>query len=206
MSQTTRDPSLPREATSREVAVQHIKDSIETKNKLLLQADELVVISNGLVDILKNGGRIYSCGNGGSSCDAMHLTEELVARYLRERPGIPAQHFCDNSIMTCWSNDYSFDSVFERQVQTFVTAKDAFIIFSTSGNSTNILKAVDAANAAGALTVGFLGKGGGQAKHKVNMSLVVNSDTTARVQEAHGLIIHVLCELIETDLFKFSAQ
>ena len=179
----------------------HIQASASAITSLLAQTSKVVAIAGALVSIIQKGGRIYSCGNGGSSCDAMHLTEELVARYKRERPGIAAHHLCDAGTITCWANDYEFEGVFSRQVETLVTANDALVCFSTSGNSANILSALETARAKGAVSVAFLGKGGGKALSLATHSVVVSSDVTAHIQEAHITLVHILCELLETALF-----
>lgn len=188
-------------ASLKQLAEEQLQNSAAVKAALVSQSEKIVTIAEALINCVKNGGCIYSCGNGGSACDAMHLTEELVARYLRERPGIRAQHFCDPSTITCWANDYAYNQVFERQAQTHLTDKDALVVFSTSGKSESILRALAAANQKGALTVALLGKGGGQAKALAKHSLIVASDTTARIQEAHISIVHVLCDLIERTLY-----
>jgi len=185
----------------KQVIESHIRRSSEVKLSLLKQQDTITKIIDSVVAVSKQGGTIYSCGNGGSACDAMHLTEELIARYLRERPGIKAQHFCDSSTLSCWSNDYNYDSVFERQASTFTTKADALIVFSTSGNSPNILKAIEAANANGATTIALLGKGGGKAKSLAKLSLVVDSDATAHIQECHITLVHIICDRLEVALF-----
>lgn len=152
-----------------------------------------------LINAKANKGTIYSCGNGGSACEAMHLTEELVARFKRERPGIKAHHLLDPSIMTCWSNDYEFDAVFERQVKTFCTKKDCLVLFSTSGKSKNIIRAAQAAKEIGTPCVGILGKDGGEVAMMCDVALIVPSADTERIQEVHLLVVHVLCELLERD-------
>jgi D-sedoheptulose 7-phosphate isomerase len=179
----------------------YLAESARVKTALCGQAETIERIGKTIVDVYQNGGRLYACGNGGSACDAMHFVEELVARYLRERPGIPAQHFADPGTLTCWSNDYDFASVYERQVETFVTAKDVFVVFSTSGNSENILRALNAAKARGAKTIALLGKGGGKAKGLCDHELVIDSDTTSQIQESHIAVVHLLCEYIETALY-----
>ena len=131
----------------------------------------------------------------------MHLAEELVARYKKERPGIRAQHLCDAGTITCWGNDYNFTDIFARQVETHLTPKDVLIVFSTSGNSENILRAMSAANKVGATTIGLLGKNGGKAKTLAKHSLVVESEVTAHIQEAHLVVVHMLCEVLENLLF-----
>ena len=178
-----------------------IERSIATKQKLLSQVPQIEAIAQALVTVLKQGGTIYSCGNGGSACDSMHLTEELVSRYLRTRPGIKAHHFIDGSAITCWGNDESFDDIFARQVETYVQKNDALVVFSTSGKSPNIVRALEAAAKIGATTIALLGKDGGLAQGMAQLPIVIGSNESARIQECHILIVHILCELIETELF-----
>ena len=179
----------------------HIRDSTRVKQSLLNHTSTIIQIVDTLEVVARSGGTIYSCGNGGSACDAMHLTEELVAVYLRDRPGIRAHHLGDPGTLTCWSNDRSFESVYERQVTTFMTRNDALIGFTTSGNSKNVLRAIEAANKIGAFTIGLLGRGGGAAKDIASVSLIVDSDKTAHIQEAHIAVVHMICDRLETRLF-----
>ena len=151
-----------------------------------------------LVRTIDSGGTIFSCGNGGSTCDAMHFTEELVARFKRERAGIKAMHLHDASVLTCWSNDYAFETAFARQVETFCGPNDTLVGFSTSGNSANIIAAVNAAKIRGTKTIGMLGKDGGKLAPLCDLPLIVPSKATERIQEAHITIVHIFCELIET--------
>ena len=185
-----------------------IQEILQTSSKLkqsLSQSDPfLKTVEAGalrLINTVKAGGTIYSCGNGGSTADAIHLTEELVARYKRERPGIKAMHLMDPAVMTCWSNDYSFEAAFARQVQTFCGPNDTFIGISTSGKSKNVIAAVEAAKAKGTFTIGLLGKDGGTLKGMCDLSIVVPSQETERIQEVHITVIHIWCELMELDLF-----
>ena len=157
----------------------------------------LFSVSEAIGRVIESGGTIYSCGNGGSACDAMHFTEELVARFKRERPGIRAMHFMDGATLTCWSNDYDFESAFERQAQTFCTDKDLLLAISTSGKSENILRAVKAAKKSRTFCVGLTGKDGGELKDLCDVTLLVPIQETERIQEAHIASIHILCELIE---------
>lgn len=145
-------------------------------------------------------GTIYSCGNGGSACDAMHFTEELVARYSKERIGIKAMHFMDSSTVTCWANDYSYDSVYSRQVETFCSKNDVLVVLSTSGNSKNIINAIKAAKLKSVPVIYLGGKDGGEAKKLADISLVVPTTRTDRIQEIHITLIHAFCEFIEQDL------
>ena len=188
------------------IVEERIKNSIATKSALLGSAAMISDLANHLVKSISSGGCIYTCGNGGSSCDAMHFVEELVARYKQERPGIRAHHLCDISTVTCWANDYDYASIFERQVKTFLTAQDVLVGFSTSGNSENVNRAMIAAKRKNALTVLLTGKDGGQGKSIADISLIVPSSETARIQEAHIMIVHILCELIEESLFSLGSQ
>ena len=166
------------------------------KNETFLEG--VAQAADGLLATIRQGGTIYACGNGGSSCDAMHLVEELVARYKRERPGIRAQHFVDPSVLTCWSNDYSFDAVFERQAETFCGPHDSLIAISTSGNSRNVVAAAKVAKRKGSSVIGLLGRDGGELASLCAPAIIVPSKETERIQEIHITVIHILCELIET--------
>lgn len=182
-----------------------VQDAFEESARVKLSLRELgpdvVRVAGLLAGAFRRGRHLYACGNGGSACDAMHLVEELVARYKRERPGLPAHHLLDPSTLTCWSNDYEFESAFARQVEAMIGEGDVLVAISTSGNSPNIVRAVDAANARGALTLGLTGRSGGALRERCREILAVPSDATERVQEGHITIIHLLCELVERMLF-----
>jgi D-sedoheptulose 7-phosphate isomerase len=151
-----------------------------------------------LFGVLSQNGTVFACGNGGSTCDAMHLVEELVGRYKHNRRGLRAQHFMDPSVLTCWSNDESFDDAFRRQAEVFCTGRDVLVAISTSGNSKNILKAVEAAKKQGTKVVGLTGKDGGALAPLCDVALIVPSKFTERIQEVHITIIHTWLELLET--------
>lgn len=153
-----------------------------------------------LGDCVHGGGIIYACGNGGSTCDAMHLCEELIARYKRSRPGIKAMHFMDPGVLTCWGNDVSFEDAFARYAETFCGPKDTLVAISTSGNSKNVLQAARAAKAKGCRVIGLTGKDGGALATLADVAVVVPSSATERIQEAHITCIHAWCELLETEL------
>src|SRR5688572_17588629 len=112
-----------------------LSDSSRVKQELIQQADHIYAVAARLAETFRSGGRLYACGNGGSACDAMHLVEELVARYRMDRPGLPAHHLMDAPTLTCWSNDYEFATAFRRQVETLVGPQDVLVALSTSGNS-----------------------------------------------------------------------
>lgn len=177
-----------------------IERSAQVKSQMAADSKLIQLIEKAAIQLQKTiaaGGTIYSCGNGGSACDAMHFTEELIARFKRDRPGIKAMHMLDSSTMTCWSNDYSYETLFERYVLTFCGPADTVLAISTSGNSANILKALDACKRKGAFSIGLGGKDGGLLKEKSDLALIVPATETERIQEGHILIIHALCELID---------
>jgi len=150
---------------------------------------------------LEGKGRIYLCGNGGSAADAQHIAAELIGRFVNDRRALPAVALTtDTSALTAISNDYGYDHVFSRQIEGLCVEGDVLIAISTSGNSPSILEAVASAKALGATTLGLTGKSGGELKDAVDCALVVPSSTTARIQEMHILVGHLLCELIESRL------
>jgi len=150
---------------------------------------------------LRSGGRIFWMGNGGSAADCQHLAAELVGRFERDRPGLASIALTtDTSILTSVGNDYGFERIFARQVEALCGPADLLIGLSTSGNSRNVLAALDAAAPRGTFRVGLSGGSGGQLRDKTDLCLVVPSANTARIQEAHILIGHMLCDLVETAL------
>lgn len=142
-------------------------------------------------------GKALIAGNGGSAADAMHLAEELVVRFQKNRRALAAMALLDTTAITCAGNDFGFDHVFSRQVEAFGNPGDVFIGFTTSGNSPNVLKAFEAAKQQGMVTAGFLGKDGGKAKELCDITLLVPSPVTARVQEGHKVLYHSLCEWVD---------
>ena len=152
-----------------------------------------------LLETLRAGGRVLSCGNGGSAADAMHLAEELVGRYNRDRRAYSA--IClnaDATALTCIANDWNFDAVFSRQVEAHGRPGDLLVAFTTSGKSPNIAAALQAAKKAGVKTLLLTGKTGGTCLALADHAVVVPSENTARIQEIHGWILHVLLEAVET--------
>jgi D-sedoheptulose 7-phosphate isomerase len=180
-----------------------LSDSANLKASLSANQEFLTAVSASaklLAQTISRGGTIFACGNGGSTCDAMHLCEELIARYKRTRPGIKAMHFMDAGVLTCWGNDVSFEDAFARYAETFCSSKDVLVAISTSGNSKNVLKAAEAAHAKGCAVIGLAGKDGGNLSKISDISLVVPSQATERIQEVHITCIHAWCELLETEL------
>lgn len=155
-----------------------------------------------LVAALRDGKKILVMGNGGSAADAQHLAAEFVGRFLLERKALPAIALTtDTSILTAVGNDYGYDEVFKRQVEALATSGDIVIGISTSGHSNNVFHALTTANELGCKTVGLLGRDGGNIAGIVDVNLTVPVQATPRIQEAHLTIIHVICDLVERDLF-----
>jgi len=178
-----------------------VEDACRTLQTLALQEDTFQRIAAIVVTTLKSGGKILTCGNGGSAADALHLAEELVGRFRGNRRSLPAVSLvADATLLTCIGNDYSFDEIFSRQVEGLARENDLLVCFSTSGNSPNILRAITAAKTKGVKSVAFLGKGGGKSKGTADFELVVSSSDTGRVQEAHTLILHALLEVVEREV------
>lgn len=146
------------------------------------------------------GGRLYACGNGGSAADAQHLAAELTGRFEKERPGYPAVALTtDTSALTSIGNDYGFDRIFARQLEALARPGDVLVAISTSGNSPNVIQAVEYAAANGLCTIGLLGRDGGRLAALVDIPLVVPVARTARVQEGHILLLHMLCEALDAE-------
>ena len=175
--------------------VEHQLVMEKVKNQL---KEEIELIGYKCKYAIDNGQTIFFMGNGGSAADSQHLAAELVGRFFKERKGLPSIALTtDTSILTAVGNDYGFDEVFRRQVEALVKPNDIIIGITTSGNSSNIIKAINQAKELGAITIGFTGKDGGQLKEICDHCLVIPSNNTARIQEAHILIGHILCEIID---------
>jgi len=155
-----------------------------------------------LVNTFRENGKLLVMGNGGSAADAQHFAAEIVGRFKLERSALPAVALStDTSILTAIGNDYGFDLVFRRQVEALAVERDTVVGISTSGNSTNILTALQLARERGCRTVGLLGKDGGNIKAFCDLALIIPSNDTARIQEGHITIIHIVCDLVERSLF-----
>lgn len=182
-----------REAAARSRAVQE---------RFFAQSAEIVLrVGLAMAAALKAGGKVLVFGNGGSAADAQHLAGELVGRYLVDRRALPAIALVtDPSIVTAVGNDLGFDEIFRRQVQAHGRPGDVAIGISTSGRSRNVLAAVEWARAHGLVTVGLTGGGGGDLARLVDHLIDVPSHETPRIQEVHGLVVHLLCQIVEEDL------
>ena len=182
-----------------------IKDSVNVK-QLIINDKELIKRINDAammcVESLKNGGKIHFCGNGGSAADAQHLAAELSGRFYYDRPPLNAEALHVNtSYLTAVANDYSYDVIYSRMLQASAKKGDVFVGISTSGNSTNILKAIEVAKEIGVKTVGMTGETGGKMAGVCDILLNVPSKCTPRIQESHIMIGHIICEIIEATIF-----
>ena len=174
-----------------------IDQSLRLLPKLAELGEPLERLGAALMECWGRRGKLLTAGNGGSMTGAMHLAEELSVRYKRNRRALAAISLCDPSAMSCSGNDFGFDSIFERQVEALGNPGDVLIVMSTSGNSVNLIRAVDRANAQELTTVGFLGGDGGELAKRCDINLIVPSPLTARIQEGHDLLFHSLCEWID---------
>jgi D-sedoheptulose 7-phosphate isomerase len=184
---------------------QSIEDSIALKNLILKDQSLIETIDSAakaMTTALKNGGKVLFCGNGGSAADAQHLAAELSGRFYYDRDPLPAEALHVNtSYLTAVANDYGYDEVYSRLVKGSGKKGDILVGLSTSGNSKNIIKAFETANALGITTIGMTGSSGGKMKNISNHLINVPSENTARIQEAHIMIGHILCEIVESNIY-----
>ena len=166
-----------------------------------LNIEKCSQFSTMLIEAYQRGSTVFSCGNGGSHCDAMHFAEEMTGRYRKDRKPLGALALGDASHVTCVSNDYGFKYIFSRQIEALARKDDILIGLSTSGNSENVILAVEAAKAKGMKTIGLLGKGGGKLKELVDLPIVIPAETSDRIQEMHIKLIHTVIETVERKLF-----
>ena len=187
----------------RERILTAFKESAEIKLAFVERyLDQIERVAVEITERLKKGGTVYLFGNGGSAADAQHIAAELIGRFSKDRPPIRAVALTtDTSVLTALSNDYGYETVFERQIEALAGEKDVAIGISTSGNSENVLRALKRAREKGVLTIAFLGKDGGRIKEVADYPFVVPSYETPRIQECHITLGHVLCELIERLMF-----
>lgn len=177
-----------------------ILESIDVKKKLLDNAylDIIERIGKITVDALKKGNKVIVAGNGGSAADAQHFAAELAGRFVKERKGLPSIALTTNtSNITAIGNDYGYDVVFSRQLEALGQDGDLFFGISTSGNSRNIVNAMQIAKKNNMLTIGLLGNGGGTIKDVSDISLIIPSNSVARIQECHIMVIHIICKMID---------
>ena len=179
---------------------QTIAESCAALQSLATQQATFDRLAAATVRCLRTGHKVLTCGNGGSGADAMHMAEEFIARYRSNRRSLPAVCLnADATVLTCIANDFGYDVVFARQVEGLGVRGDLLVCFTTSGNSENCLRALAVAKAQGVVTVALLGKDGGRAKGVADFEIIVGHRDTARIQEAHTLILHALLEVVERE-------
>lgn len=182
-----------------------ITESIQTKQSILNNPKLIQLLSksvNAIINTFKNGGTFFAAGNGGSASDAQHMVAEFVGRFYYDRAPLRAFALNTNSSnLTCLGNDYGYDSIFSRQLEAYSKKGDIFLAISTSGNSKNIIKAVEAAKDLGVTTIGLTGERGGRLLEFCDWTLQAPSSDTARIQESHIMLCHVICEMVEAELF-----
>lgn len=175
-----------------------LEEHAEVFGRLASLAPTIQEAAGLLVATLSRGGKLMLCGNGGSAADSQHIAAELTGRFVKDRRPLAAMALStDTSALTCIANDYGFDDVFSRQVRGLGREGDCLLALSTSGNSRNVLRAAEAARAAGIRVIGLLGRDGGALRALCDIAIVVPSATTARIQEAHIFIGHTLCAMVE---------
>lgn len=183
----------------REIVIRELEESASIKRMMAQSlADVIVNAAQMVLKAYQAGGKVLLIGNGGSAADAQHIAAELVGRFKRERKGLPAIALTtDTSILTALANDYGYDTIFSRQLEILASNKDVLLAITTSGTSPNILKAVEVAQSKGVAVIGLTGAKGGKLKDMADLTIMVPSDDTPRIQEAHITIGHIICHLVE---------
>lgn len=179
--------------------VEHsLRESARTMEALLPHAGRISVIGAALVEALRAGNKILTAGNGGSAAEALHMAEELVGRFKGNRIALPGVALvADPTALTCIGNDFGFDEIFSRQVEGLGKAGDILVLFSTSGSARNLLRALEAGQARGVRTLCLLGRDGGQLAGMGTWEIIVPGSETARIQEAHQVLLHIFLEIVE---------
>ena len=190
----------------REEVIRELEESASVKRAIAESlADVIVDAAQMILKAYRDGGKVFLIGNGGSAADAQHIAAELAGRFKLERKGLPAIALTTNtSTLTALANDYSYDAVFSRQLEALADDKDVLIAITTSGTSPNILKAVEMAHSKGVMVIGLTGETAGKLKGMADLTIMVPSGDTARIQEAHITIGHIICHLVEKGLFNES--
>jgi len=203
MRRMEREQDLSSGPEAANIFTKTIAEHLEVVRQLEEQQGVLAAIAQAMTETLHAGGKILWCGNGGSAADSQHLAAELVGRFRRERRGLPSVSLTtDTSILTSVANDYGVESVFSRQVEAIGSPGDLLVALSTSGNSRNVIAALEAARSKGLTTVALTGKGGGKMAQLADHVLSVESTDTARIQEVHILAGHMLCDWVEMDCIR----
>ena len=182
-----------------------IQSSIEVKQELLqdeVLVKQIAIVVDVVTAAFKNGNAVYFAGNGGSAADAQHLAAEFSGRFYKDRKALPSDALhCNSSYLTAVANDYSYEVIYSRLLEGLAKKGDVLVGISTSGNSGNIIKAFEMAASLGVVTIGFTGSNGGKMKDLANYLINVPSNTTPRIQESHILVGHIICELVEENIF-----
>jgi D-sedoheptulose 7-phosphate isomerase len=182
-----------------------IKSSIEVKQQLLADANlvnQIATVTDVITKAFQNGNAVYFAGNGGSAADAQHLAAEFSGRFYKDRKALPSDALhCNTSYLTAVANDYSYDVIYARLLEGLAKKGDVLVGISTSGNSGNIVKAFEMAKTIGVTTIGFTGQNGGKMKDLGDYLINIPSNTTPRIQESHILVGHIICELVEINIF-----
>lgn len=191
----------------REVVIRELEESANIKRVMAQNLSDIIAgAAQMILNAYKAGGKVLLIGNGGSAADAQHIAAELIGRFKLERKGLPAIALTTNtSTLTALANDYTYDTVFSRQLEALANEKDVLIAITTSGSSPNILKAAEMAHSKGVIVIGLTGENGGKLKDMADLTIVVPSDNIARVQEAHITVGHIICHLVEKGLFNESS-
>lgn len=187
-----------------EIIQSQLRESAEVKIKTAeLISPAIAEAVHMVVEAFKKGGKLLLIGNGGSAADAQHIAGEFVGKFKKERKPLPALALTTNSsILTALGNDFGYDSIFSRAVEALANhPEDILVAITTSGNSSSIIKAVESAKAMGIKTIALTGRGGGKIRDVVDLALIVPSDNTQRIQETHITIGHIICDLVERELF-----
>jgi len=194
--------SVSKGAIMRREIAKRLQESAQIKEAIAeSKVNEIERIINLIITAYRAGGKVVLFGNGGSAADAQHIAGELVGKFKLERQALPAIALTTNtSILTAVANDYGYETVFSRQVEALVNEKDIAIGISTSGDSSNVIEAIKTAKKKGAKTIGLTGGSGGKLAEVADLALIVPSDSTPRIQEAHITIGHIVCELVEKEL------
>jgi len=187
----------------REIVIKELEESASIKRAMAEGlANTIADAARMVLKAYRGGGKVLLVGNGGSAADAQHIACELVGRFKMERKGLPAVALTTNtSILTALANDYGYDAIFSRQLEALADARDVLIAITTSGTSPNILKAVEAARSKGTKVIGLTGETGGKLKELADLTIMIPSGNTQRIQEAHITIGHIICCLVEKELF-----
>ncbi len=196
----TNSPAQPHKTTWQS-AFEEAQATLQAFRNDPAQLEKCEKFTQVLIESFSNGGRLFTCGNGGSHCDAMHFAEEFTGRYRKDRRPLGALALGDPSHVTCVSNDYGFEHIFSRQVEGLARKGDVLVGLSTSGNSANVIRAFETAKAMGITTVGLLGRDGGKLAGMADLAIIIPATTSDRIQEMHIKIIHTVIETVERALF-----